>query len=923
MGFYGNITNTTKSSFSFDKIYSNRYDMDTSCGSDGVYAGRYVLVEYDSQLTKDTYPQYYYYDGKMYGSVFFKNFQGSQQFITGPQELTKFTPEAGKVVSVPVNGKVANLNKKSKYIKITSLDGTYGSITRTEYENFLNNTYKDVTNEVTEYNFNGELLYEYSSEKSEYVHIGKYTVCESLTLSEYAAQVGSSLTPEAGLWVYIENDKDGNPINRFAPLGLGGTVDNLGVQLWSDWWKEHFSRTSFDFNYFSEYYKLSRYDSDKRYFQKYATIFHEISITKEEFEPGIFWCYNGNDSSQDLIVAEVYNEDWVYFEPGVDNNIYVNNSMVGFDRNILDYEVNTCLRVPAGHMYTTNETYVEYWMYTGSNWKELTFTTDSIYFESKGDTNYLTNFAIDVAAYGTSRGYDSTVWQKVYTSGREAYVMVAELNSVVPTFDLSADAPSLIPITPHFDSDSTNVYYKLHQQAAWGIRTKAASNSHIGVEIKQDGSTSGFPSTILSDDSVIYPSDATTQWRGDFYNPTTDEKKHGYYNIKSSNWDTFKEYDNSLIPAAIYFNLDGFNPNSVAYSKDILDETQERYNREISDSGWLNTNTIGLFPTGKSGHLYNQHGNTIDQAAEVDTQEFSVMLPALGDALAQMWDMVYGGRDTNQQIAITNERNTDTAWENARAALDRHGLRLVNDDTYRNNFDTDAFATAEVNTIAGAINSAHDIIGMIITAGSHDALMDRVDSLDPDRIYYDKDTNKYYRKHKTYDYTEVPKENANEQFTYTQVESEIAPEEFCPEKYFILVDGNYVALAADAVYDPSETYYVRTGEIYENAGEISAFDPSLYYYMDYTGSKWDEDPMSHIELMDFIKHDVYLPGHNYYTIDESGITMKKLSDGYRANKYYYIEPASEIYTLDVLAADNSISKFQHTCILKYYAAMKN
>ena len=32
--------------------------------------------------------------------------------------------------------------------------------------------------------------------------------------------------------------------------------------------------------------------------------------------------------------------------------------------------------------------------------------------------------------------------------------------------------------------------------------------------------------------------------------------------------------------------------------------------------------------------------------------------------------------------------------------------------------------------------------------------------------------------------------------------------------------------------------------------------------------------------MDFIKHDVYLPGHNYYTIDESGITMKKLSDGY-------------------------------------------
>jgi hypothetical protein len=40
--------------------------------------------------------------------------------------------------------------------------------------------------------------------------------------------------------------------------------------------------------------------------------------------------------------------------------------------------------------------------------------------------------------------------------------MIAELNSVVPTFDITADAPTMTPITPHFDADSTNVYYKLH-----------------------------------------------------------------------------------------------------------------------------------------------------------------------------------------------------------------------------------------------------------------------------------------------------------------------------------------------------------------------------------------------------------------------------------------------------------------------------
>jgi hypothetical protein len=42
------------------------------------------------------------------------------------------------------------------------------------------------------------------------------------------------------------------------------------------------------------------------------------------------------------------------------------------------------------------------------------------------------------------------------------YVRIADLNSVVPTFDLETDAPTMKPLVPHFDADSTNVYYKLH-----------------------------------------------------------------------------------------------------------------------------------------------------------------------------------------------------------------------------------------------------------------------------------------------------------------------------------------------------------------------------------------------------------------------------------------------------------------------------
>jgi len=55
MGFYGNITNTNRTTFQFDKIYSSRYEMDKHCSTDGVYNGRYVLVEYDTEIDAGFY----------------------------------------------------------------------------------------------------------------------------------------------------------------------------------------------------------------------------------------------------------------------------------------------------------------------------------------------------------------------------------------------------------------------------------------------------------------------------------------------------------------------------------------------------------------------------------------------------------------------------------------------------------------------------------------------------------------------------------------------------------------------------------------------------------------------------------------------------------------------------------------------------
>ena len=160
----------------------------------------------------------------------------------------------------------------------------------------------------------------------------------------------------------------------------------------------------------------------------------------------------------------------------------------------------------------------------------ITSFTDSNRYEieeSAANTNYITNFNYDKEAYGPSRGYDSTVWQKTYNNGEYKYVMVAELNSVVPSFTVSQDAPTLSPITPHFDENSTNVLYNLHLQPQWGFRLKKATppsvreiNNITGKEMGHDLNTG---------ESYILPSDETMAWSKEEYDKKLHEMRKYYY----------------------------------------------------------------------------------------------------------------------------------------------------------------------------------------------------------------------------------------------------------------------------------------------------------------------------------------------------------------------------------------------------------
>ena len=226
---------------------------------------------------------------------------------------------------------------------------------------------------------------------------------------------------------------------------------------------------------------------------------------------------------------------------------------------------------------------------------------------------YTINYTIDTEAFKISRGYDSTVWQKVYTDGTEKYVMIAELNTVVPTFEVSPDAPTMSPIVPHFDTRSTDVYYKLHWQAPWGFRIAQADSEDV--------------------------SDAKTGWTRHVYDEASGITTTEYYN--GTSWVT-TPIDKNL-NAAIYFNRAAFNPDDTSVKR--VSEYKEE------------DNVIKIAPTGISGQEYNAHNGSFDKVALPDTQELTIHLPEIGNMMSDAWDIIHGPNRDNDMREFDQEGN--------------------------------------------------------------------------------------------------------------------------------------------------------------------------------------------------------------------------------------------------------------------------
>lgn len=488
-------------------------------------------------------------------------------------------------------------------------------------------------------------------------------------------------------------------------------------------------------------------------------------------------------------------------------------------------------------------------------------------------STYERNLIIDGEQYiNIGRGWDSTVWQKTYQGGKAKYIMIAELNAFNPTIALAPEPPHRIPLSPYIGDDSTLDFYRIHMETPAGIRIKRAELLQESIHTPRNT----YTDWDHSQDVTTYPSDVT----GDY--PTVNDV-----------------YSNQ--PLAIYYNKKGFN-KFVSASNALealgIPNSSDYANYPIRNGlKYESKDFIGFTLSGRSGKFYSAQASK----PEVDMYELSIMLPSIGETISKIYDLVYGKNRYYNTDGLhlyykdPSLVSTDTVdYTTAYFANEDAGIGFRNVDTYWNSYQgirsykkdgtNEKFDSAGLSTLAGVINSAHDLMGMIVR--DYDELIisdDAVKRWDPTKIYF-KD-NKYYIKNKTYDWNP---------YSPNQISSNVySPVYFLPQTIQkqngelsddIDPDKAYFIDVRDNLYRESwEEYPVITDEEVYDSGKNSLFGKQ---YINYIKVKNESDliegatygiiqqvsPEDDEVIVDFDSN------HEYYFYDT---TVKQLRGVYR------------------------------------------
>ena len=614
--------------------------------------------------------------------------------------------------------------------------------------------------------------------------------------------------------------------------------------------------------------------------------------------------------------------------------------------------------------------------------------------------NYIKNYNDDLQNYpDCPQGFDSTVWMKMFIGSEEKYVQIASLNTIMPSFGISADAPTTSASIPHFDPCSNNMYYQLHIQPTWGLRVKAAQGD------------------LLSTENENTPSDEKTTWIQTSLNENGIISYY-YYDEENSGWVKMDNLtDIPQVSAAIYYNKAGFDPAARYHSSlsDKIDITPTGYSQRIIESTENildeNDEIVDTVTHITAENVpYNKHDGTGTTQFSPDTQEISMMLPSIGNAISDMWDVVYGtgveeveyedlaieltGR-TNTDVTLDNGRNPvfmrlddfsasgysyveETAelgttviyeadgydsldspvytwyynkWhyigdesnypatisiinspfidENGEIANDieiprnmdldwdsKAGLRLIK---YNEETDKYEYNISRVKTLAGAINSVHDLMGMIIVSKDDisELTTEEIQALDADKIYYNEADNKFYRKHLGYLYTLINDEEKeallHSQYTKIYFDAIVGDaahnnnninQDNIPKLFYQNVNDalEYIYDYPLYGYNEEQLYFEATKDV-DRELDFSSNEAIATYYRTQAGgavSPYWYDSANH--MMKPITEDSLFFPVNYYTVAESDALLHYI---YAPGEYKYDQTEDKV--VEYLSQKNAVA----------------
>ena len=323
---------------------------------------------------------------------------------------------------------------------------------------------------------------------------------------------------------------------------------------------------------------------------------------------------------------------------------------------------------------------------------------------------------------------------------------------------------------------------------------------------------------------------------------------------------TFKEYNSETgldetksldYKGAIYFNKDGFNPEVISH----VDQKDE----------------VSILPTGISGQKYITHTNNGDIIYEErpDIQEITLNLPSIGNTISEIWDIVYGPNQSNPEKL----RDMNLSWDD-----NTSGNRLVTEDPDGNGYQ---YNPERIQTIAGSINSVHDLMGRIII--NSPPPNGDIELANANKIYYGEynsdisDNKGFYFKDKTYELQSF-EEAGIDPDEYVGKRKYYNLTQFSPNTYYTYSNRNFYL--DKSTVPAQDTLYYKLGEpvkvpLKQWQPEITVTDPD-------TGKEIITKQYSYYknESLDYIKDKSEQPDQNkiYYQITTTKVTNPKHKD---------------------------------------------